>query len=950
MSIERSLMIFYAKKPDVKEEQAKSFAIYMLQTLNNVNAHFADHKINILTMSHNASDGYGDFINQVDFGAWFIDFFSKYPTFKIYGISILEEKKFPVGIKLMPDNVKAKGVLQITSEQDYPKTNPLEGPQNILCGFSVEPGKQYIVPLNVPFINQLLGEADFVFNAARYFWVEEATVGKFLRYFIPQAYVVSRGEYGPLGEKDKDSYQKKIYYENCMGPQDEQSGIKIYPELMRLCIEAKTDSIKSAVLETLENKNLLKSILSGDQPNHYLKTHGFAFGYIQNKDYSVLFARLMIAKSQNKEAGVTIVSELSHFNDIEKNALFMEQLKNNQYGKIIFIKNDGKEEKVIDVPNANGGKVLTLVEFRGTSQVDKNKMIALSDMVAGSGNSSFSEMISSLRFPFIQPIRHVIHFYNAFINELKTTQKEKAEELANYFNLLIQPNLSEEDIRKLISIMSDEAKLTEMSITWKNFCMYLAEKRNEYDDFLEFTSAFIILKNLEIANKTPNLVQAALDDFFKFFPDGKIADTTLLHLVIERKLDVVFDFLLNVGKEFLNSPCLYKKFTPLMVAACYKNYDYVKALLNKNVSLYEQDSDGLTVIHQAVKSGDMELVKLLYSKNEDLILLKDKNGKTPLDYAIESENKEMLEFLVPFYSSVNLETVIDTLPLNMMYLFGICKGPDDLMGIAHYALKTNSLDLFSRCCRDDKVNTDEHFQADLMLLASGSLDFAKIFLQTRKQAFDNVAFINNLPFLIKSFLRKDTNSYRDVDLVQFQLGMIKLINVFKKLLSPDGMGLNLLEINNSFFTNVENLLFASKDSTKVKKIISDIALQLCKFCLQGINTNPKYKNESESENRLGFIILKIRLKEYADDYIALNSPSSGSNVFLSILERNKKPGLTNEAQAFLVLLEECEDLNAINDLLYPKVSPADLNPFQLFLAEKLEKEAGINMSQFIRKR
>lgn len=944
MAFERSLIQAYQKKQACSEYQAKEFAAYIGSVFESVNNYFAKDKINVLTVAHNASDGYGDFINQVDFGSWLIEAFEKYISFKVYGISILEAKKFDLSIKLMPPNVRANGVLKITTDADYPHTNPLEGPQNVLCGFEVTRGDQYFVSLDDEYIKELLSQADFVVNVARYFWVEETTIGKFLQEFDPRAYVISRGEYGPLGAKDKDKYGKKIYYENCMGVLKEQAGIKVYPELMELCLKTDSEEKKYELLRSFENQALVNALLQEAKSDSYFQTHGFAFGYIQDQFYSILFTRLMIAKMNAKTAGVTIIAELSHFKDIETNAAFMAQLRENQFGKIVFINKNG-EKKEIEVSNATGHKELTLVDFRGTSQSDKNKMIALSDMVAGSGNSSFSEMTSSMRFPFIQPIRHVIHFYNAFIKQLETTQNEKAKELADYLKLLIQENLKEDEIQMLIAMMMDEALLTFMHTVWQNYCSYLAQKHNAYEDFVEFTTAFVLMKFFQaIDEATPGTMEKEIALLLKFLPDGKIAGTTLLHLAIERNLPSMVDILLKMQnvRAYLDEPCLYKNFTPLMVAARYQNYDYVDALLTYNANIDAQDSDGLTVVHHAAQAGDVKLMKLIIAYSKEINFLVDNIGKTPMHYAIDSKNQELIDFLLAVIRPSREEMLdiknyaIENLPLHMLNVFGIGRGPGDVIGMANYAIEHNSLPLFRQCCLDESTKTRSDTAELAGMALKSDFEFAKIFLQTTKQPFEQQSFVSRLPFLIKSFLPKDKSVYEHLDLVQLQLGLIRLTNFFKRYLEPNGTTIRINQIDNNFLIALENFLNAPGSPEQM--FVNKVCLQLCKFCLKGLETT-KQPGKAAVQVRLEVLILKGYLQGFVEEFL---SQPTNPKFRLPFISRTQEFEAKKESESFLHSLQSSDDLQAISILLgldeNKSKAKKTLNPLQLFIINKLKAD------------
>jgi ankyrin repeat protein len=69
--------------------------------------------------------------------------------------------------------------------------------------------------------------------------------------------------------------------------------------------------------------------------------------------------------------------------------------------------------------------------------------------------------------------------------------------------------------------------------------------------------------------------------------------------------------------------------------------------------LLKQDIDGETVLHYAVSNEDLEICELLTTRNSQIVHIKDIEGKTAFDYAVEYKNKlethkEICDFLQKF--------------------------------------------------------------------------------------------------------------------------------------------------------------------------------------------------------------------------------------------------------------------------------------------------------------
>jgi len=87
----------------------------------------------------------------------------------------------------------------------------------------------------------------------------------------------------------------------------------------------------------------------------------------------------------------------------------------------------------------------------------------------------------------------------------------------------------------------------------------------------------------------------------------------------------------------------------------YASMDMLELMLENGIDLHEVDSDGISALDMARKSGitpvmlascfsDLDMMKLLLDNGGD-INLSDKSGMAPKDYAKKLGQKKMLEFL-----------------------------------------------------------------------------------------------------------------------------------------------------------------------------------------------------------------------------------------------------------------------------------------------------------------
>lgn len=141
-----------------------------------------------------------------------------------------------------------------------------------------------------------------------------------------------------------------------------------------------------------------------------------------------------------------------------------------------------------------------------------------------------------------------------------------------------------------------------------------------------------------------------------------VTKTDLIRHVIEsQNVDLLKLFLSkieSVNDKDLNGNGL----SPLRYAVQWGNSKVVKLLLDSDawVHAYPQEK---TVLHESVKTGSVDIVKLLLAAGAD-INVDDDSGDTPLHMAIDSENVNILKLLIDSGANVNAKNEDSDTPLH----------------------------------------------------------------------------------------------------------------------------------------------------------------------------------------------------------------------------------------------------------------------------------------------
>jgi ankyrin repeat protein len=83
--------------------------------------------------------------------------------------------------------------------------------------------------------------------------------------------------------------------------------------------------------------------------------------------------------------------------------------------------------------------------------------------------------------------------------------------------------------------------------------------------------------------------------------------------------------------------------TPLQVALLTSSREVAKVLLSKGAQVNATQAEGITALHEAASSGDLEIVRMLLAAGADP-LAKSSVG-TPIDVAVKNHHEEAAKLL-----------------------------------------------------------------------------------------------------------------------------------------------------------------------------------------------------------------------------------------------------------------------------------------------------------------
>lgn len=125
---------------------------------------------------------------------------------------------------------------------------------------------------------------------------------------------------------------------------------------------------------------------------------------------------------------------------------------------------------------------------------------------------------------------------------------------------------------------------------------------------------------------------------------------------------------LEIVKLFLGTASEYVKSCTLGWASFYGHLNVVKFLLEENVDVNipkrsRRNEDGVLPFHEAVEGRNLEIIKLLFAKTNN-IYTKDEFGRTALGHAASIGHPEIVEFLLEKDFNPNIPDADGKLPLH----------------------------------------------------------------------------------------------------------------------------------------------------------------------------------------------------------------------------------------------------------------------------------------------
>lgn len=198
------------------------------------------------------------------------------------------------------------------------------------------------------------------------------------------------------------------------------------------------------------------------------------------------------------------------------------------------------------------------------------------------------------------------------------------------------------------AILHDKYDLTKFILNQENVQILRVQKDG-------FTTLHYIVHNgwYDLARK---LIDAGVDPNTLGYKKSHILRAVLFNYVAtytpdSASLNFIKYLYENDIDDQLSINCCPGRETILILSVAWADVSTIQYFFEKDKSYLDStDSKGWTAIHYAIKKEKIDAMNYLVSQGAD-ITVKDKNGKTPMDYAMKTRNNELIREIKTAYNS-----------------------------------------------------------------------------------------------------------------------------------------------------------------------------------------------------------------------------------------------------------------------------------------------------------
>ena len=174
-----------------------------------------------------------------------------------------------------------------------------------------------------------------------------------------------------------------------------------------------------------------------------------------------------------------------------------------------------------------------------------------------------------------------------------------------------------------------------------------------YGEIVCKVSTLTELRRCKWCNDSEKAVELVLNDGFDINTSALCNRTPLLWASLSSSGEFI-ETLMNLGAD-VNAQRIDDKITPLILSTCWNNYMAIHLLLERrgNALINTQKDIGHSPLVEAARRGFCNVAELLIEKGSN-VNLRNKEGKTPLYFAVENKDEQQIRLLLKNKADVSM--------------------------------------------------------------------------------------------------------------------------------------------------------------------------------------------------------------------------------------------------------------------------------------------------------
>ncbi len=431
-----------ATYPEVEAKQREPYQALVTRHLQR--AYSAENPYQLLLTTWNHPFGIGDFVHQLDFTELYYNLLKSQPHIKMQSICFISPEKQQL-IKIL---LQGKDLGDIYFFDDEEKFDPKRAETATAILWSSPEQKELLRDAEVikhskssSLFKEYIKKNSSVLHISRILIPSDYEEVPVILTILEDKFLQAIGEYGRYPEIQYGKGYGGLGYDGLsqfnltkpgkrnyrqvdtaigMGVCAGDAGIK-FNENIRRQVKTVAEAGKAAFYKSRGEMDVLSKIIPKGREEDYFDTHTLAYGYLQEPAYFNLFVASVAATSDKSYIDIITNAAVIEKFKLPLDQKDLELLKAQGITSIEVI--DGDDKRVIPIPydeKPEKSKVLRFVSGSGMTNHQKEEIIALADVVAGSGDSSYSDAISAGKFPFF----HSRPWKNCFFSSMVLTIEE----------------------------------------------------------------------------------------------------------------------------------------------------------------------------------------------------------------------------------------------------------------------------------------------------------------------------------------------------------------------------------------------------------------------------------------------------------------------------------------------------------------------------------------------